>query len=44
MTFTQDESQIFAEGGAKNLAIFRRVLLNIIKAHPLKDSVSSKMM
>ena len=44
MTFREDESQIYAEDGAKNIALFRRVLLNLIKAHSLKDSVAGKMM
>mgnify|MGYP001261925967 CR=1 FL=1 len=42
LTFREDESQIYAEDGAKNLALFRRALLNLIKAHPLKDSVAGK--
>lgn len=42
VTFREDESQIYAEDGAKNLALFRRALLNLIKAHPLKDSVAGK--
>jgi len=44
VTFKEDESQIYAEDGAKNMALFRRALLNLIKAHPLKDSVAGKMM
>jgi predicted transposase YbfD/YdcC len=44
VTFREDESQIYAEDGAKNLALFRRALLNLIKAHPLKDSAAGKMM
>ena len=44
VTFREDESQIYAEDGAKNMALFRRALLNLIKAHPLKDSVAGKMM
>ena len=44
VTFREDESQIYAEDGAKNMALFRRSLLNLIKAHPLKDSVAGKMM
>lgn len=43
MTFREDECQIFAEDGAKNLAIIRRKLLNLIKSNPLKDSVAGKM-
>ena len=43
MTFTEDECQIYADDGAKNLATVRRKLLNLIKAHPLKDSVAGKM-
>jgi predicted transposase YbfD/YdcC len=42
--FREDESLIHAEDGAKNMALFRRALLNLIKAHPLKDSVAGKMM
>ncbi|WP_255418872.1 hypothetical protein [Paraglaciecola sp. MB-3u-78] len=26
------------------MALFRRALLNLIKAHPLKDSIAGKMM
>jgi predicted transposase YbfD/YdcC len=44
VTFREDENQIYAEDGAKNMALFRRALLNLIKAHPLKDSVAGKMM
>jgi predicted transposase YbfD/YdcC len=44
VTFREDESLIYAEDGAKNMALFRRALLNLIKAHPLKDSVAGKMM
>ncbi len=43
VTFREDESQIYAEDGARNLATIRRTLLNLIKAHPLKDSVAGKM-
>jgi predicted transposase YbfD/YdcC len=43
VTFREDECQIFAEDGAKNLATIRRKLLNLIKSHPLKDSVAGKM-
>lgn len=42
VTFREDESQIYAKDGAKNLALFRRALLNLIKAHPMKDSVAGK--
>jgi predicted transposase YbfD/YdcC len=44
VTFREDESQIYAEDGAKNMALFRRALLNLIIAHPLKDIVAGKMM
>jgi len=44
VTFKEDESQIYAEDGAKNMALFRRTLLNLIKGHPLKDSMAGKMM
>jgi hypothetical protein len=43
VTFREDESHIYAEDGAKNIALFRRALLNLIKAHPLKASVAGKM-
>ena len=44
VTFREDESPIYAEDGAKNMALLRRALLNMIKAHPFKDSVAGKMM
>jgi predicted transposase YbfD/YdcC len=44
MAFREDESTIYAQDGAKNMALFRRALLNLIKLHPLKDSVAGKMM
>ncbi len=44
VTFREDESPIYAEDGAKNMALFRRALINLIKAHPFKDSVAGKMM
>lgn len=43
VTFREDECQIYADDGARNLASIRRALLNLIKAHPLKDSVAGKM-
>ncbi len=43
VTFREDECQIYADDGARNLATIRRALLNLIKAHPLKDSVAGKM-
>lgn len=43
VTFREDECQIYAEDGARNLGSIRRLLLNLIKAHPLKDSVAGKM-
>lgn len=42
VTFREDESLIHAEDGAKNMALFRKMLINLIKAHPLKDSVAGK--
>ncbi|CAG19282.1 ISAs1 family transposase [Photobacterium profundum] len=39
----EDESKIYAEDGARNLATIRRALLNLIKEHPFKDSVAGKM-
>lgn len=44
VTFREDESQIYAEDGAKNMALLRRALMNMIKAHPFKDSMAGKMM
>jgi len=43
VTFKEDECKIYAEDGARNLATIRRTLLNLVKAHPLKDSVAGKM-
>lgn len=43
VTFREDECQIYAEDGARNLATIRRHLLNLVKAHPLKDSVAGKL-
>jgi len=43
VTFREDESQIYAEDGARNLASIRRILLNMVKQHPLKDSVAGKL-
>jgi predicted nucleic acid-binding Zn ribbon protein len=41
---TEDESLIYAGDGAKNMDLLRRAMLNLFKAHPLKDSVAGKMM
>ncbi len=43
VTFREDECQIYADDGARNLSTIRRKLLNLIKAHPLKDSVAGKI-
>ena len=43
VTFREDECPIYADDGAQNLATIRRALLNLIKDHPLKDSVAGKM-
>ena len=43
VTFREDECQIYAEDKARNLVSIRRVLLNMVKAHPLKDSVAGKL-
>lgn len=43
VTFKEDACQIYAEDGARNLATIRRSLLNMVKGHPLKDSVAGKM-
>ncbi len=43
VTFREDECQIYADDGARNLATIRRALLNLIKSHPLKDSVAGKI-
>tara|TARA_B100000745_G_C20107429_1_gene378974 strand:+ start:94 stop:1197 length:1104 start_codon:yes stop_codon:yes gene_type:complete len=42
VVFREDESLIYAEDGAKNMALFKRVLLNLLKAHPAKDSIKGK--
>ncbi|MFT5164691.1 MAG: hypothetical protein ACI9FJ_003300 [Alteromonadaceae bacterium] len=44
VTFREDESKIYADDGAGNMCLFRRWLMNMIKAHPVKDSVNGKMM
>jgi predicted transposase YbfD/YdcC len=41
--FRENESQIYADDVAINLATIRRKLLNFIKTHPLKDSIAGKM-
>lgn len=43
VTFHEDESLIYAEDGAKNMALFRRMLLNLTKGHPSKGSMASKL-
>ena len=43
VTFREDECQIYADDGARNLSTIRRKLLNLINAHSLKDSVAGKM-
>lgn len=43
VTFREDESLIYAEDGAKNMALFRRMLLNLAKAHPSKGSMAGKL-
>mgnify|MGYP001571723100 CR=1 FL=1 len=43
VTFREDESQIYADKGAINLATIRRKPLNLIKSQPLKGSVAGKM-
>nr|WP_158309271.1 ISAs1 family transposase [Glaciecola punicea] len=42
VTFIEDESLIYAEDGAKNMSLFKRMLINLLKAHPLKDSIAGK--
>jgi len=37
VVFREDECQIYAEDGARNLATMRRKILNLVKEHPLKD-------
>ncbi len=44
VTFREDECQIYADDGARNLASLRRALLNMINQHPLEDSVAGKML
>lgn len=43
VVFKEDESQIYADDGAKNLALLRRKLAVLVRQHPLKDSIASKM-
>jgi len=43
VAFKEDECQIYAGDGARNIATIRRLLLNLVKAHPLKDSIKGKM-
>ena len=42
VVFKEDECKIYAEDGARNLASMRRILLNMVKEHPFKDSVAGK--
>jgi len=42
VTFKEDESLIYTEDRAKNMALFKRMLLNLLKSHPLKDSMAGK--
>jgi predicted transposase YbfD/YdcC len=43
VTFREDECQIYADDGARNLLTIRRKLLNLIKTHPLKNNVTGKI-
>ena len=43
LTFREDECQIYADDGARNLCTFRRALLGLVKDNPFKDSVAGKM-
>ncbi len=43
VTFREDDCEIYAANGARNLESMRRVLFNLINEHPLKDSVAGKM-
>jgi predicted transposase YbfD/YdcC len=43
VVFKEDECNIYAEDGARSLGSIRRLLLNLVNAHPLKDSVAGKM-
>ncbi len=42
VTFKEDEGLIYAEDGAKSMALFKLMWLNLIKAHPSKDSIAGK--
>ncbi|MFT2110852.1 ISAs1 family transposase [Marinomonas sp. 2405UD68-3] len=42
VTFKEDDSLIYAEDGAKNMALFNRMLVNMLKVNPLKDSIAGK--
>ncbi|MCP4321003.1 MAG: ISAs1 family transposase [Alteromonadales bacterium] len=43
VTFGEDECQIYADDGARNLCTFRRALLGLLKENSFKDSVAGKM-
>jgi len=42
VTFREDESLIYAQDGAQNMALFKRILLNLLKLNPVKDSIKGK--
>ncbi|EII7450382.1 ISAs1 family transposase [Salmonella enterica subsp. enterica serovar Newport] len=43
VTFKEDDSRIRAGEGAENVAVMRRFALNLVRLHPLKDSMRSKL-
>ncbi len=43
VVFSEDESLIYSEDGAKNIAMLKRVLTSLVKAHPLEGSVVGKI-
>ncbi len=40
--FREYESLIYVQDGAQNMALFKRTLLNLLKSHPVKDSIDGK--
>ncbi len=41
--FNEDESLIYSEDGAKNIAMLKCVLTSLIKAHQLEGSIAGKI-
>ena len=43
MTFREDDSRIRKDDGAENVAIIRRLCMNLVRLHPKKGSVRGKL-